>query len=171
MSAKLACTSLHESGTEDRPFDGQEFHIFDILQTLKNCWALCSINCFLSYTSLPPCYNLRSRRRRINISINVPLNKQVLYVNFQYSFFHKVTKNRVPKYIYVVPWPKSWLPTMAIDSLAVTVYEWEKRKKRKKKERSQKWKSATNSLKILPFHKEMLRVIVVSSLLWKGFHT
>lgn len=52
---------------------------------------------------------------------------------FQYSFFHKVTKNRVPKYIYVVPWPKSWLPTMAIDSLAVTVYEWEKRKKEKRK--------------------------------------
>ena len=52
---------------------------------------------------------------------------------FQYSFFHKVTKHRVPKYIYVVPWPKSWLPTMAIDSLAVAVYEWEKRKKRKRK--------------------------------------
>ena len=56
---------------------------------------------------------------------------------FQYSFFHKVTKNTVPKYIYVVPWPKSWLPTMAIDSLTVTVYEWEisRRRLKKKKER------------------------------------
>ena len=64
---------------------------------------------------------------------------------FQYSFFHKVTKNRVPKYIYVVPWPKSWLPTMAIDSLAVTVYEWEisRRRLKKKKERKKELRKVT----------------------------
>ena len=35
MSTKLAGTSLLESGTEDRPFHGQEFHIFSILETPK----------------------------------------------------------------------------------------------------------------------------------------
>lgn len=40
MSAKLAGTSLLESGSEDRPFDGKEFHIFNILETPKNCRAL-----------------------------------------------------------------------------------------------------------------------------------
>ena len=70
---------------------------------------------------------------------------------FQYSLFHKVTKNRVPKYIYVVPWPKSWLPTMAIDSLAVTVYEWEKRKKRKKERKVTKMEKRNQFVKNTTF--------------------
>jgi len=93
MSAKLAGTSLHESRTEDRPFDGQEFHVFNILETLKNCRALCSIDCFLILHAASTLLQLKIKelRRCINISKNVlVLNKHVLHVNlsFQYSFFH-----------------------------------------------------------------------------------
>ena len=59
MSAKLAGTSLLESGTEDRPFDGQEFHIFNILETPKNCRALCPIDCFLILHAASPLLQLK----------------------------------------------------------------------------------------------------------------
>lgn len=59
MSAKLAGTSLHESRTEDRPFDGQEFHIFNILETPKNCQALCPIDCFLILHAASPLLQLK----------------------------------------------------------------------------------------------------------------
>ena len=59
MSAKLAGTSLLKSGTEDRPFDGQEFDIFNILETPKNCRALCPIDCFLILHAASPLLQLK----------------------------------------------------------------------------------------------------------------
>lgn len=110
MSTKLAGTSLLESGTEDRPFDGQEFHIFSILETPKNCRALCSIDCFLILHAASPRYNLRSRRCCININKNVLLNKQVLHVNLSIFIVRRtITKGLVTN--------------DGIDSWAVTVYE------------------------------------------------
>ena len=131
-----------------------------------------------SYTPLPPCYNLRSRRCCININKNVLLNKQVLHVNLSIFIFAQSNLKQSTEIHLRRTITKGLVANDGIDSWAVTVYEWEigigdwkknTQKKTRKKERSLKWKSATNSLKMLPFHKAILRVIFVSSLLWKGW--
>ena len=93
MSAKLAGTSLLESGTEDRPFDGQEFHIFNILETPKNCRALCPIDCFLHDLTrrFPPVTTLDQGGVALTLIKTFFLTNKFFMLIFQYSFFHKVT--------------------------------------------------------------------------------
>lgn len=61
MSAKLAGTSLHESSTEDKPFDGQEFHIVNVwkLQKIAELYALLIIDCFLILHAASPLLQLK----------------------------------------------------------------------------------------------------------------
>ena len=57
---------------------------------------------------------------------------------FQYSFFHKVTKNRVLKYIYVVPSDQS----LGYQRWPSTVWQWlftnEKKEKKEKRKKGHK---------------------------------
>ena len=105
----------------------------------------------------------------ININKNVLLNKQVLHVNLSIFIFPQSNLKQSTEIHLRRTITKGLVTNDAIDSWAVTVYEWEigvgdwkkkTQKKTRKKERSLKWKSATNSLKMLPFHKAILRVIV-----------
>ena len=95
-----------------------------------------------SYTPLPPCYNLRSRRCCININKNVLLNKQVLHVNLSIFIFAQSNLKQSTEIHLRRTITKGLVANDGIDSWAVTVYEWEigvgdwkKNTKKNKKER------------------------------------